>query len=94
VSAALVNLAVPSGGGQWAVQGPVVVEAARALGVDTGRAVMAVVFGDQVTNMIQPFWALPLLGITGLRPGQILGYTAVLMMLAFGAAAVAITLLP
>lgn len=94
VSAALVNLAVPSGGGQWAVQGPFIVEAARELGVDTGRAVMAVVFGDQVTNMIQPFWALPLLGITGLRPGQILGYTAVLMMLAFGAAAVAITLLP
>jgi short-chain fatty acids transporter len=94
VSAALVNLAVPSGGGQWAVQGPFVVEAARVLGVDTGRAVMAVVFGDQVTNMIQPFWALPLLGITGLRPGQILGYTAVLMILAFGAAALAITVLP
>ena len=94
LSAALVNLAVPSGGGQWAVQGPIVVEAARALDVDTGRAVMAVVFGDQLTNMIQPFWALPLLGITGLRAGQVLGYTAVLMLLAFAAAAAAITVLP
>jgi short-chain fatty acids transporter len=94
VSAALVNLAVPSGGGQWAVQGPIVVEAARALDVDTGRAVMAVVFGDQLTNMIQPFWALPLLGITGLRAGQVLGYTAIVMVLAFAAAAAAITLLP
>jgi short-chain fatty acids transporter len=94
VSAALVNLAVPSGGGQWAVQGPIVIEAARALGVDTGRATMAVVFGDQLTNMIQPFWALPLLGITGLRAGQVLGYTAVLMIVAFVAAAAAITWLP
>jgi short-chain fatty acids transporter len=94
LSAALVNLAVPSGGGQWAVQGPIVIEAARALGVDTGRATMAVVFGDQLTNMIQPFWALPLLAITGLRAGQVLGYTAVTMLLAFGAAAAAITFLP
>jgi short-chain fatty acids transporter len=94
VSAALVNLAVPSGGGQWAVQGPIVIEAARALGVDTGRATMAIVFGDQLTNMIQPFWALPLLAITGLRAGQVLGYTAVTMLLAFGAAAAAITFLP
>jgi short-chain fatty acids transporter len=94
VSAALVNLAVPSGGGQWAVQGPIVIEAARTLGVDTGRTVMAVVLGDQLTNMIQPFWALPLLGITGLRAGQLLGYTAVLMVVALVAAAAAITWLP
>jgi short-chain fatty acids transporter len=93
-SAALVNVAVPSGGGQWAVQGPIVIEAAGTLGVDAGTAVMAVAMGDQLTNMIQPFWALPLLGITGLRAGQVLGYTAVTMLLAFVAAAAAITFLP
>jgi short-chain fatty acids transporter len=86
-SAALVNVAVPSGGGQWAVQGPIVVEAAGTLGVDAGTAVMAVAMGDQLTNMIQPFWALPLLGITGLRAGQVLGYTAAVMMVAYVAAA-------
>ncbi len=91
--AALVNLAVPSGGGQWAVQGPIVVEAGRSLGIDTGTLVMAVVLGDQLTNMIQPFWALPLLGITGLRAGQVLGYTAVVMVVAFMVAALAITFL-
>jgi len=90
-SAALINLAVPSGGGQWAVQGPIVVEAAGALGVDQGRAIMAVAIGDQLTNMIQPFWALPLLGITGLRAGQILGYTGAVMAVAYVGAVVALT---
>ena len=94
ISAALVNLAVPSGGGQWAVQGPIVLEASQQLGVDLGRSVMAVAFGDQLTNMIQPFWALPLLGITRLRAGEILGYTVVVMAAAFVIMAVGITLLP
>lgn len=94
VSAALVNLAVPSGGGQWAVQGPIMVEAARSLNVDVGRTIMGVAFGDELTNMIQPFWALPLLGITGLRAGEVLGYTAVVMVVAFVVMALSITFLP
>jgi short-chain fatty acids transporter len=32
--------------------------------------------------MLQPFWALPLLAITGVRARDIVGYTAVLMILA------------
>lgn len=94
VSAALVNLAVPSGGGQWAVQGPVMVEAARALNVDIGKTIMGVAFGDELTNMIQPFWALPLLGITGLRAGEVMGYTAAVMLVVFVLMALCIVLLP
>jgi short-chain fatty acids transporter len=94
VSAAAVNFAVPSGGGQWAIQGPIVMEASQALGVEAGRSIMAVALGDQLTNMIQPFWALPLLGITGLRAGQVLGYTAAVMMVAFVLAALVLLLLP
>ncbi len=77
LSAGLVNIAVPSGGGQFAVQGPVLLEAAEELGVDPSIAVMAAAYGDQWTNMIQPFWALPLLAIAGLRIRDILGYTAI-----------------
>ena len=80
-SAGLVNLFVPSGGGQWAVQGPVVVGAAHELGVPIGKAIMAFCYGDQWTNMLQPFWALPLLGITRLKAGDLIGYTAALMFL-------------
>jgi len=81
LSAGAVNLFVPSGGGQWAVQGPVVVEAAQNLGVPVGKAIMAFSYGDQWTNMLQPFWALPLLAITGLKAREIIGYTATLMFL-------------
>jgi short-chain fatty acids transporter len=80
-SAGLVNIFVPSGGGQWAVQGPVIVEAARQLGMPLGKAVMALAYGDQITNMLQPFWALPLLGITGLKARDIIPYTLFLMIL-------------
>ena len=94
LSAGLINLAVPSGGGQWAVQGPIVLEATQALGADLGRSIMAVAYGDELTNMIQPFWALPLLGITRLRAGDILGYTAIPMFLAFSVMAAGIIWLP
>jgi short-chain fatty acids transporter len=80
LSAGIVNVFVPSGGGQWGVQGPVVVKAALELGVDIPKAVMALAYGDQLTNMMQPFWALPLLGITGLKAKEILPYTLLLML--------------
>lgn len=82
LAACLVNLFIPSGGGQWAVQGPIVVAAALAIGVPVEKVVMALAYGDECTNMLQPFWALPLLGVTGLRAGDIMGYTAVVMLLA------------
>ena len=78
--AGLVNLFVPSGGGQWAVQGPLLVEAGIQAGVEPARMVMALAYGDQWTNMLQPFWALPLLAITGVKASQIIGYTAVLLL--------------
>ena len=83
-SAGLVNIFVPSGGGQWAIQGPIIVESALKLGVPLPKAVMALAYGDQITNMLQPFWALPLLGITKLKAREILPYT--LMLLIIGAA--------
>ncbi len=79
MSAGIVNIFVPSGGGQWAVQGPIVLEAAQQLGVSLPKSIMAIAYGDQLTNMLQPFWALPLLGITGLKAKEILPYTLFLM---------------
>lgn len=80
ISAGLINMFVPSGGGQWAVQGPIMIEAARQLGADMPRVAMAVAWGDAWTNMIQPFWTLPLLAIAGLGIRHIMGYTAVILM--------------
>ena len=79
ISAGIVNIFVPSGGGQWAVQGPIIIEAATELGVSIPKSIMALAYGDQLTNMLQPFWALPLLGITGLKAKDILPYTMILL---------------
>jgi len=81
LSASLVNIFVPSGGGQWAVQGPIVVKAAQALGVSLPKAVMALAYGDQWTNLFQPFWALALLGLTGLKARHIMGYCMAVMLM-------------
>ena len=80
LSAGLVNLLVPSGGGQWAVQGPVMMEAVETLGVEPTRVIMAMAYGDAWTNMLQPFWALPLLGIMGLKAREIIGYTGFVLL--------------
>ena len=82
-SAGLVNIFVPSGGGQWAIQGPIILEAAAKLGVPLPKMILALAYGDQLTNMLQPFWALPLLSITGLKAKDILPYTLVLFLLGF-----------
>lgn len=79
-SAAVINLFVPSGGGQWAVQGPIALQTGLTTGVPLGKMVMAVAYGDQLTNMLQPFWALPLLAITRARARDIVGYCAVVML--------------
>lgn len=81
LSAGLVNFFVPSGGGQWAVQGPVMMEAATRLGIDPERVIVAFSYGDAWTNMLQPFWALPLLGIMELEAREIVGYTVLVMLM-------------
>ncbi len=80
ISAGIVNFFVPSGGGQWALQAPIVIPAAQSLGVPLNQVAMAVAFGDAWTNMIQPFWALPLLGIAGLKIKDIMGYCTVTLL--------------
>ncbi len=80
-AAGLVNIFVPSGGGQWAVQAPIMLDAATSLGADYAKTAMAIAWGDAWTNMIQPFWALPALAIAGLKAKDIMGFC--LMVLIF-----------
>lgn len=80
-SAGIVNFFVPSGGGQWAVQAPIVMPAGLKIGVTTAKSAMAIAWGDAWTNMIQPFWALPALGIAGLGAKDIMGYCLIVLIL-------------
>ena len=77
LAAGIVNFFVPSGGGQWAVQGPIMMPAGAAMGIENGRTAMAIAWGDQWTNMIQPFWALPALAVAKLEAKDIMGYLVI-----------------
>ncbi|MBP5979590.1 MAG: short-chain fatty acid transporter [Halomonas sp.] len=79
LSGAVINLLAPSGGGQWAVQGPVMIEAATALGASHAATALAVQVGDQWTNMVQPFWILPVLAISGLKLRDVMGYMVLIL---------------
>ena len=72
--AAILNMFVPSGGGHWAIQAPIMFTAGAALNVDPGLTGMAISWGDAWTNLIQPFWALPALAIAKLNAKDIMGF--------------------
>ena len=72
--AAILNMFVPSGGGHWAIQAPIMFAAGEALNVDHGLTGMAIAWGDAWTNLIQPFWALPALAIAKLNAKDIMGF--------------------
>ena len=80
LSAGIVNFFVPSGGGQWAVQGPIMMPAGLEIGVPAAKTAMSIAWGDAWTNMIQPFWALPALGIAGLSAKDIMGYCVITLL--------------
>jgi short-chain fatty acids transporter len=71
----IITFFVPSGGGHWAVQGPFVVPAAVTLHASMAGSTMAVAMGEQVANMLQPFWALPVVAMAGIGIQRVMGYT-------------------
>jgi short-chain fatty acids transporter len=87
VGSVIISLFVPSGGGHWAVQGPIAVDSALAIGQHSsgylGLISMAVAVGEGVANMIQPFWLLPLLAIAKLNVRQVMGFTIVAFLIGF-----------
>ncbi len=72
--AAVLNMFVPSGGGHWAIQAPIMFSAGADLGVDPGLTGIAIAWGDAWTNLIQPFWAIPALAIAKLDAKDIMGF--------------------
>jgi short-chain fatty acids transporter len=94
LAAGVVNVLVPSGGGQWAVQGPIMMPAAIELGADQARVAMAVAWGDAWTNLIQPFWALPALAIAGLSARDIMGFCLVSLLATGVVIGLGLTFLP
>jgi short-chain fatty acids transporter len=89
ISSIFISMIVPSGGGHWAVQGPFTIPAAVALNASIPATTMAVAMGEEVANMLQPFWALPVVAIAGIGIQRVLGLTVITFVVSsviFGAA--------
>jgi short-chain fatty acids transporter len=83
-SSALVNFFIPSGGGQWAVQGPLIMKTAELLKLPYAKMALVFAYGDQISNLLQPFWALPLLAVTGVPVRKLLPYCLMFFLAGFG----------
>jgi short-chain fatty acids transporter len=94
LASGFVNLFIPSGGGEWAVLGETLIRAGKELGVPVGKTIIAFGTGDAWTNLFQPFWAIALLGITGMRARDMFGYCIVLMFALLPFFAILLTFLP
>ena len=88
------NLFVPSAGSKWLIEAPYLLPAAKELGVSATTTVLAYAYGDSTTNLIQPFWAIPILTVTGLRFGDVLGYTGLVAIACFAISMIAMYIIP
>jgi short-chain fatty acids transporter len=90
----IVNYFVPSGGSKWAIEAPYLVDAAERLGVGVDQVVVAYAWGDMATDLIQPFWALPLLAAARLDFRDIMGYATLVFLVYAALVSCAFWLLP
>lgn len=79
LSSFLINFFAPSGGGHWAIQGPFMIEAAKALNSSLAQTSMAVMLGNAWNDLVQPFWILPALALSRLKLKDVMGYTVIIM---------------
>ena len=89
-----VNLFVPSGGSKWLIEAPYLLPAAKELGVSATTTVLAYAYGDATTNFIQPFWAIPILTVTRLKFGDVLGYTGIVAVVCVVISVIAMLIIP
>jgi short-chain fatty acids transporter len=94
MTAGFLNVFVPSAGGEWAIVGGPMLTAGAELGIPHGQTIVAYSVGDAHTNLFNPFWAIPLLAITGLRARDMFGYAITMMLLLTPFLALALYLLP
>lgn len=79
VSSFVINFFAPSGGGHWVIQGPFMIDAAKAIGSSVAQTSMSVMLGNAWNDLVQPFWILPALALSKLKLKDVMGYTVIMM---------------
>jgi len=77
---AILGMFVPSGGSKWIIEAPYVLQAAKDLHVHLGWVVQVYNASEALPNLINPFWMLPILGILKVRARDLVGFTALQLM--------------
>jgi len=88
------NLFVPSAGSKWLIEAPYLLPTGEELGVSTVSVLLAYAYGDSTTNLIQPFFAIPILAVTRMRFGDVVGYTTLIALACAATSAIAMLLIP
>ncbi len=94
VYSALMNLFVPSAGSKWLIEAPYLVPAGEQLDVSVVTVLLSYAYGDSTTNLIQPFFAIPILAVTRMRFGDVVGYTFLIALACFAVSSLAMFLIP
>jgi short-chain fatty acids transporter len=94
VYSAMMTTFVPSGGSKWLIEAPYLLPAARDLGVSVSTTVLSYAYGDATAHLIQPFWAIPILTVTRLRFGDVVGFSLLVFAACFVASVIAMLLIP
>ena len=91
---AVMNLFVPSAGSKWLIEAPYLIPAGAQLDVSVVTVLLSYAYGDSTTNLIQPFFAIPILAVTRLRFGDIVGYTFLIAVACFAVSSIAMAVIP
>lgn len=94
IYSSILNFFVPSGGSKFVIEAPYILPAAKELGANIPYVINAYTFGDEVTNLIQPFWALPILGAYKLKFQDILPYGFIVMLWMYFVVTIALLYFP
>ena len=103
----IINFAIPSAGGEFAVIGPSIINMVQELGYNlsqteitamTARASMSVAYGESLSNLLQPFFLLIVFPIMGkdikIQARDVVGYLFIPFVVLFAIQALMVTYIP
>jgi short-chain fatty acids transporter len=90
----VVAIFVPSSGGLWVIQGFMTTETAAAVGVTPQLGLLSLGIGDQMGNLLSPFWMIVVTGMARVDFRTIFGYCLLFAGLWFALGVTVLSLVP
>ena len=107
ITGGVINFAIPSAGGEFAVIGPSIINMVQELGANlspteitamTARASMSVAYGESLSNLLQPFFLLIVFPVMGkgikIQARDVVGYLFIPFIVLFIIQALMVTYIP